>query len=197
MRVVSQGPKNGSVFINDETVGTTPWISPGDARLADLNCAYAIIPVDQTSHYLKATGFGFSLPNGSIIKGIQVDVRRNANNLNTTIADYSVKIVKGGTIQGDEKALEGCWGTGIGNLIYVAYGSSTDLWGLTWTAEDISASDFGFVISAKGCNPEWSPDVANIDHIRITVYYEFGLTSYSSLPFGAFPGIPQRRPYTV
>ncbi|MFW6172477.1 MAG: hypothetical protein ACOC5T_01915 [Elusimicrobiota bacterium] len=59
--------------------------------------------------------------------------------------DYSVKLVKGGSITGNEKAEDtalpdGTFGTRT-------YGNSTDLWGTTLTKSDVEASNFGVVIS--------------------------------------------------
>ena len=193
--MVSQGPKNGNIFANDDTVGTIPWNSPNNARRSDNDYAYLAISPNLKSNYLKATDFGFRIPNGAIINGIRVDVEKMAEyHYWGGLQDNSVKIVKGGTIQGDDKALTDYWET---SDTYVAYGSSTDLWGVAWTAEDINASNFGFVVSAKNVSAEEYYSEVRIDHIRITIYYEFGLTSCSTLPFGAFPGIPQRRPFTV
>jgi hypothetical protein len=58
--------------------------------------------------------------------------------------EYSIRIVKGGIIQGDEKSTNA---TLPGSDAYVSYGSSDDLWGLSWTPGDINAADFGVVFS--------------------------------------------------
>jgi len=63
------------------------------------------------------------------------------------VIDNSIRIVKGGVISGDEKAL----GKEIPATIdYIKYGGENDLWGLTWTAGDINSSDFGVAISYSG-----------------------------------------------
>jgi hypothetical protein len=64
-----------------------------------------------------------------------------------TILENSIKIVKGGIISGNEKSV----GAAISdNLLYMPYGSISDLWGLSWTSADINNSDFGVVISYMG-----------------------------------------------
>ncbi len=62
-------------------------------------------------------------------------------------ADFnSVKIVKEGTIEGDEKATGGIDGTDT----YYPFGGSSDLWGLGWTVANINSSTFGVVFSFVG-----------------------------------------------
>lgn len=126
--------------------------------------------------------------------------------------DNSIKIVKGGTIQGTDQST-GAFYTGIST--YKSFGSSSNLWGLSWTSADINDSTFGVVISAKDSGTSHylkatnfgfsiptgatingilvevqrlysggSGQVANIDHIRITVYYtnEVGYGVISPFP---------------
>jgi hypothetical protein len=50
------------------------------------------------------------------------------------------------------------------------YGSSTNLWGLTWSAADINGGNFGLAISARGSAFEGTED-ALVDHITITVHF--------------------------
>jgi len=61
------------------------------------------------------------------------------------ILDSSVKIVKAdGTIGTTNKASGTSWSA---TEAYFSYGSSSDLWGETWTAENINDVDFGIVLS--------------------------------------------------
>jgi hypothetical protein len=77
-------------------------------------------------------------------------------------SDARVRIVKGGTIGSTDKASGSAW---PGSDAYETYGSSSDLWGETWTDSDINDSGFGMAIAASGtCE-------ARIDHIEITVHY--------------------------
>lgn len=117
-------------------------------------------------------------------------------------ADFnSVKLVKGGTIQGDDKA------AGSLNIFpdqYTSFGGVADLWGLALDDTDINAADFGVVFSFTGTGHainytthyikatdfdfsipagatingvvaeyegHYSSENVYADHIRITVYY--------------------------
>ena len=82
--------------------------------------------------------------------------------------DYSVKLVKGGTIGGSDLANSTAWPT---TDAYASYGGSSSLWGRTWTEADINSSSFGAAIATRVQN-----GIARVDHMRITVWY------YSTLP---------------
>ncbi|MCX7779009.1 MAG: fibronectin type III domain-containing protein [Patescibacteria group bacterium] len=161
------GPNNGSSFTNESTVGTINWSYPEKVKTSDNQKAEAELNNNEVSHYLKVTGFNFNIPDGSIINGIKVEVERSAEDDNH-IKDYSARIVKDGIISGDNKAKTNFWEK---NEIYVSYGSENDLWGLTWTKDDINNPNFGFVFSAKKETTKGGKIKAKIDHIRITIYY--------------------------
>jgi hypothetical protein len=103
--------------------------------------------------------------------GISLRRARNMDNL--------VYLTKAGTIVGSNYANTGAeWPTANA---YTSYGGSSNLWGTTWTVADINNSGFGARVSAIVQN-----GTANIDHIRITVWYA------STLPielqsFDAYP----------
>jgi hypothetical protein len=149
---------------DDSGIGTVAWEIPGELG------GYAEAKLLQeagatTSHYLKATQFGFALPESAVILGIVASVTRRIGSTGTnSVSDKSVKLVKKGTVSGTDHALSGDW---TGGDVTVAYGSGSDLWGLTWTAAQINESGFGVAISAKASATRH----ARIDGISITVYY--------------------------
>lgn len=154
--------------VDDATVGTVAWSNPNNAKVSDNVYATAIYnnAVDD-AHYLKATNFGFSIPAGATINGILVEVQKKLGNAAESAVDQFVKIVKGGAVGATNKADTTTeWST---TEAYKSYGGSSDLWGTTWTPTDINASNFGFVITPQG-GAGASVD-AQVDHIRITVYY--------------------------
>ncbi len=115
------------------------------------------------THFIEASNFGFTIPDESLIVGITADVNRHASD--DTGVDYAtdnqVRITNG-TDTSNDVAAGGRWPTSDG---FVSYGG--DLWGLTWTVDQINDSAFGFLISA---------DVnfnvtAYINFIRVTVAY--------------------------
>jgi hypothetical protein len=122
----SSGAHNGSTFVNDTSVGSVNWTSPGNAQTSNDSWATASLSGTSATYYLKATGFGFSIPAGATINGIQVDVERNGA-ATGKIGDNSVRLIKGGTISGNDKSTGAEWPV---SDAYQPYGNSTDLWGL-------------------------------------------------------------------
>ncbi len=83
--------------------------------------------------------------------------------------DNSVQLVKGGTVTGSNLANTVTpWNTVD---TYSTYGSSSNLWGTTWSVAEVNASNFGAVLSASVSN-----GTARVDHMRITI------TGISTLP---------------
>jgi hypothetical protein len=69
-------------------------------------------------------------------------------NSNGDIVENSIKLIKGGSISGNDKS------TGAtlppNNPTVVNYGGASDLWGNTLTAANVNSSDFGIGFSVKG-----------------------------------------------
>ncbi|MGD0887035.1 MAG: fibronectin type III domain-containing protein [Thermodesulfovibrionales bacterium] len=166
------GPNSPTAAVNNALVGSRAWSSPTNIFAADNAYAAAVAMVNnQASAYLVASGFGFAIPTGATITGIQVSVTRlqGSEPGTATIQDYSVKIVGGGVITGVDHAATGNnWPTT--NADYT-YGSSSDTWGATWTPADINASNFGVAVSAMGVASDSSYQDALIDYVSIMVYY--------------------------
>lgn len=165
--MASQGPNNCSTGADDASVGTQAWSSPTNIQGAS-DSSYAQISngvTNLTSHYLKATNFGFSVPGGATIDGIVVEWRGVAFfGAPYDAQDSGVRIVKGGTIGSTDLSSGTNWPY---SYAYRTYGSSSNLWGETWTDSDVNGSNFGAAISLFGANGL----IFNMEHVRITVYY--------------------------
>ncbi|MEW6211349.1 MAG: hypothetical protein AB1631_23490 [Acidobacteriota bacterium] len=155
-------------------MGSIAWSNPGNIVSSNNVRASAAIGDTNTSHYLKATNFGFSIPAGATVNGIQVEYECHdtASSGGSAVEDNSIRLVKGGTISGNDKADGTSWPHQSFSEAYLSKGGSSDLWGLSWMADDINSSNFGVVISAKP-RPgfEISDAVALVDHVRITITY--------------------------
>jgi hypothetical protein len=163
--VASEGPNGPTAGADDASVGTQAWTNPGNVTAEDATFATAngLPALPSLSHYLFATGFGFTVPDGSTILGILVEWKRKGSTLGHVL-DNSVKIVKGGTVQGDEKSTSFAWNT---SNVFTSFGAADDLWGLAWTAADIRAANFGAAVSASLD----ATQTASVDFCRITVTY--------------------------
>jgi hypothetical protein len=152
--------QNAGTQDNDASVGTIAWdLLSGDVFSSNDDYALATLSSGEQSQYLIAQTLGFAIPTGATILDI---VARFARKVNIDGVDYpvikdaAVKIIKGGTISGDNNAdLASAWTT-VDAVVSYAGG----LWGLTWTAADINNSTFGVAMSVlprrlRSSNP-WS-----------------------------------------
>jgi len=173
-QAASIGPNNPSSADGTSQAGggTVTWTNPTYIFASDNNRATAALAKGVISYYLQATGFGFNIPSDAVINGIYVEVERSISEATTYTKDNSIKIIQGGTITGTEHAdTVTTWPASSADA-YKAYGSSTDLWGLTWTPAQINASNFGVAVQAKNTKKNAAyTNTAQVDHIRITVYY--------------------------
>lgn len=168
---------DGASFGNDASIGTLSWFNPGNAVSSDNSDATAgqlvgILSTVQT-RYITAQGFGFAIPPGAAICGIEVQVERYAAGLiiGSSLKDNSVRLIKNGTITGADLSAGANW---LGGEAIATFGSGTNQWGTSWTPADINAGNFGVAISARlsaGLAALFL--TAHIDNIKITVYYDF------------------------
>ncbi len=133
--------------------------------------------------YLQITNFGFNISASNTIVGIEVEIEKFGDK----VKDNQVRIVKGGSIGTTDQSDNANWSNTDPNS-YTLYGANNDLWGETWVPADINASDFGIAISARRVGGGGGAATPNIDHIRITVYFEIPLpvklTHFSARPEG-------------
>lgn len=182
--------KFAGTCVDDATVGTIAWVNVANAQGAcdgvrasntDSVTKNQTVCVVDTGHYLKSTNFGFAIPAGATITGIEVTVRRDSSSALFCIdgcgcgntVDNSVKIVQGGVIAGTEKAdTITYWPAPLTDK---TYGGAADLWGLAWTVAQINAANFGLVVSPKmkhaADGSTGHSQRGNIDCVKITVYY--------------------------
>ena len=86
------------------------------------------------------------------------------------IKDNSVRLVKNGTIVGNNKAATGTDWTSAETAVTYGVGT-TDLWGTTWTPSDINNANFGLVLSVLNATAIGSSYTASVDFIQITITY--------------------------
>jgi len=162
----STGPNSPGTAVNDTSpMEASDWINPGNILTSD--DTYSTADVGQKfTNYLKATNFGFSIPAGATIDGILMEAEVKGTASSPLAIDTGVFIVKAdGSIGTTNQATEAFISA---TESYVSYGSSSDLWGETWTAAQINDTNFGVVYSAVGSALVC---IVSVDHIRMTVYY--------------------------
>ena len=166
--MATAGPNAPGTMADDAAVGGGVWATVDNAKVNDTSYATNSGGIPDT-HYLKATAFGFAIPAGATINGIQVGITRKANDSSkfAYADDNIVKLVQGGAVVGNSKASAGTkWPTADGT---VTYGTTSDLWGATWTDSQINASNFGVVLSANT-----NSVTASVNFISVTITYTAG-----------------------
>ena len=118
------------------------------------------------SDWLRASNFGFQIPTGSTINGIEVRVRRKGEL--GVLRDSALYLVDAnGDNDGDNKAGTGTfWPTSAANA---TYGSSSDTWGTDAVPFHINNSNFGIRLSTH--NNDLSTRTASVAQVYIRVYY--------------------------
>lgn len=170
--MASEGPRYPGTLADDNAIGVITWSNTANAGADDGSFATAdsgVAPGDQITHYLKVTNFGFTIPAGSTIVGITVEVEgKHVNDLDSD-STTSVKLVKADGTLGTGTKTGGSWTTS--DVIYT-FGSASDLWSDTWTAADINDADFGVAFSRTIARESGAAStISSVDYIRITVTY--------------------------
>ncbi len=161
---------NAGTGANVPVTGTADWANPGyitadDTNYASVNLSGSIL----TSGYLEGVNYGFNIPSNATITGIVVTIGRHESGTRVgyfDVRDSTVRLLKAGVITGNNKAASGTeWPTSP--PVAASYGSTSDLWGATWTPEDINASNFGVVLSViTDVNR-----IAYVDYMQISITY--------------------------
>ncbi|HKZ34039.1 MAG TPA: hypothetical protein VJ142_02275 [Candidatus Nanoarchaeia archaeon] len=168
-----QSRDNPASLSNDGSVGNLAWNNSNNAQNSD--DVYAAAKTrnqvnGQTSNYLKATGFGFSIPSTATIKGIVVEYEADRDPNSVKRAKFrGIRIVRGGGISGTDHG-DNSWVVKAPD-VYRAFGGATDLWNVTLTPADVNAAGFGFVLSVFVKSSDGSSQGVRLDHVRVTVYY--------------------------
>ena len=164
------GPNNAGTGTNVNGPGTIAWSNPGNITPpTGAPYATAVLTTTATSEYLQGTNYGFAIPAGQVIAGIQVSIRRmsSANTGGNSINDVDLYLLKAGAIVGTNHAVATDWPIAMG---VANYGATNDLWGTTWTPADINDANFGVSLSVYN-QSGFGNRTASVDYMQITVTY--------------------------
>jgi hypothetical protein len=178
------GPNLPVAGTNLTGVGTIAWTGPGGITAIGGGIASANLSTGASTNYLRGTNFGFAIPATSVINGIQLTIMRRASSTSNGVSDSAVRLLKAGVPTATSLAVAGVWPTSNATQ---SYGGATNLWGTTWTAADINATNFGAVLSATAAGNR----TASVDYFQITVYYTPPPTLTNFTPTQACTGSAQ------
>jgi len=170
----STGAKSPATTANDVGNGLVAWTNPNNSQASDEVYATALITsVNSPTERLKATNFGFTIPTTATIIGIIAEIKVRTDNNNATQTNV-VELYKNNILSSNLNPA----GVVIPTVAaYLSFGSSTNLWGIGWTPENINNNGFGLAFSI-GKTVSQDSNVS-IDHIRITVYYKIVIGHYN------------------
>ena len=174
------------------STGTIAWTNKDNILLEESTPAYATASFqgpaftsgNSVTGTLQGTNFGFAIPQGATINGIQVSIKRFASTstANNNVKDNSIRLIdKDGVVVGSNHAISATnWLTA--NTTIVTYGSATDNWGInTWERTDINDSNFGISLSSTIYAQFSATVTASVDYMKITVFYTLnGLNWYTT-----------------
>ena len=171
------------------TFGTAIWADVAQAESEDGLGASVNLIGGVSSHYLKADHAHFVIPTTSAVVGIEVAVKRCQQDSGSVgaVRDIEVRLSKAGHVPvGDNKALvNNNWP--VAEYQWEIYGGPSDLWGTTWTPDEINAVDFGAMLAVTSTH---AAEVAQVDCFRITIYYtvsddlrRFLVATHETYPF--------------
>jgi hypothetical protein len=175
----TQGPEDAGTGSNVAGIGTEEWSNPDE--ITSPGSPYATVTLsrdNQYSNYLEATNYPFDIPPSATINGIEVMINRMATGNSPSILDNVVSLLKAGENPG-ESVLVGFNKASLiqwpkNTLTTAIYGSSSDLWGTTWTADEIDDPSFGVALAVYRQDSGNVLREAAVNSIQITVYYTIG-----------------------
>lgn len=162
--MASQGPRLATVA-SDVADGDAAWTSTGKVLIQDDDGAAISLVAGQKSDSLVVTAFGFTIPAGSTIDGLEVTVRKKATLLK--VNDRTFQMVVSGTAGGDNFADVGVdWGGAFADQVY---GGATELFSLALTSALVNAVDFGVKLKVEDGGAGACSGL--VDVVTVKVYY--------------------------
>ena len=149
----SEGWTNSQYVRNDDNL-TASYIFPSTEK-------NGVITYLDFSPLLHVSNFGFSIPSTAIVTGIEyyLDVGSSSN-----VIDERVYLTKSGTTMAGNNLARSS------TLMSRTYGSSSELWGTTWTPAEINSSEFGLALDVGLVDNTVRPSV-EVDSLTVNVHY--------------------------
>jgi len=158
----------------DHFLATASWDSLDNGLVHDQK--YLSIQLDpyDRSNTLHLSNFNFNLPSESVIHGLRMSF------VGTTQGDGEISEMQmqftnsSGPVGNDISNQPALLGTEwphdtIGYNKWWKYGYQSDLWGKTWTAEEVNSEAFGIILRIE--NQTDDEVLALLDQVMISVYY--------------------------
>lgn len=169
--MATQGPLFPGT-VTTEVVGAESndnWLNTGNISADDGAEASLIHPsfdAGVITSRLKAQNFGFTIPAGSTIDGITVEIEKRDQAIGNAQDERVQLLDAAGALVGDNKGqLTTAWPTAA---TIISYGGAADTWNATPTVAMVNDPDFGVVLSVEATAA--NTDIF-VDFIRVTITY--------------------------
>jgi len=179
---VVQTPEMNPTVAAQNGSGST-WVNPANAELIDhkyakttLGSICGSVSSPCLSEYLTLEGFHFTIPTGSTINGITVNVVGHDSVLNSQSVSLYVQLMQNGSPVGT-KIDAGTMLPAPDDTTTAGGCNSISAWGGTWNSADIDSSGFGVSLNVTS-KFSW----AFIDNVNVSVCYQIvknGITTYT------------------
>jgi hypothetical protein len=140
---------NGEITTNTGSSGAnsgsgTSWANPSNIVASDNYATITALAHGSSSKYAFASAYGFSLPTGSTILGIQVTFDETLTGSSSIQpCTFSAQLFKAGSAVGEVKTVD------AQDSATLTLGNNLDLWGTTWSQSDVQNTGFGVGILAS------------------------------------------------
>jgi len=151
--------------VGEDGTGAVSWVGTSTARVVDGNVATCVLSaVKPSCTSLELRSFSLVIPPSATIKGVELQVRRQASVVGA-IVDDKVALVEGPDELGSK--IMGAWSS---NTEDVTYGSPSDTWGNALTHALVTSNRFRVQIRPKYAAGAGSI-TASVDGVMLRVHY--------------------------
>ncbi len=119
----------------------------------------------QATRYLRANRYGFAIPEGATVRGIEARIERRGRP-GPNLFDAAVRLMRRGSADSLNRASPQAWTM---QDRYIEYGDSTDRWGLSWSPDEVNSPGFGLALAVR--NRGDREDTPWVDHMQMRVHF--------------------------
>jgi endonuclease/exonuclease/phosphatase family metal-dependent hydrolase len=161
------GTATGTCTDNTTLAFSTASANANDSSFSTIGAADLNWDNNNITNEIRFSNFGFSIPTGASIDGILVEQLAWTTAGSGQFSQVQLFTAPGSNVGNNNGGAINMPSADPGSS-YTSFGSSSDQWGRTWTAAEVSASTFGVALCYKATAAN---SKGQLDHLRITITY--------------------------
>lgn len=171
------GSPNANTGLQTATVGSVTgggpaWSNVSAGVTTNSTATAAAAAGTGTTQVLSGNAFGFAIPQGAIILGIQSQFTRYmSGGVSGMTASTTVCLKKSTGATFCKSGAQWTW-----SPVVESQGGAADLWGTTWQPAEVNATQFALEVTADWNNTSGSGKTLNLGYFNLRVYYNLGGT---------------------